>query len=530
MDSGRYYLNQNVQLEPLINQWYGWPHLVAPATAAMNITNSHIKIMKSYVMAPQIHAAAVKNPAMRGGPFLDLDGNRVDSVKRLLDKTVKEQAPMIELAHAIRSLNEMLLNEARGYSLESLYERVPSILKGYIELTYDLNNTPAIRFIEALLYKSHYYDKSRQSLSLGLARDDRRSFVFSTPRLEEEGRLYLNIPFDDESVDELFSMRYVSQQAGYIKDRLGLNGKEPLFKSLLTQEEPYPCEKYRGESVRIRYFGHACIQIESNAVSIMTDPVISSHQCENAEVRRLTYRDVPDAIDYVLLTHGHSDHVVLESLLQLRHKIKTIIVPRSGGGALEDPSLKMVLKNIGFKDVVEIDELESIEFDGGSITGIPFLGEHGDLAIRSKMAHLIRIQDKAIMCAADSRNVDEKLYEHVHHVTGDVDVLFLGMECDGAPMSWLYGSLLMKPLERKMDHSRRLCGSDCEKGMAIVRQLKCKQVYVYAMGQEPWLSFITSIKYTDESTPIVESNKLIESCRSQGIVAERLYEAKELLI
>src|SRR5215467_13156194 len=118
MDGGRFYLKQNVQLEPLINQWYGWPHLVAPATAAMNITNSHIKIMKSYVMAPQIHTAAVKNPAMRGGPFLDLDGNRVDSVKRLLDKTVKEQAPMIELAHAIRSLNEMLLNEARGYSLE----------------------------------------------------------------------------------------------------------------------------------------------------------------------------------------------------------------------------------------------------------------------------------------------------------------------------------------------------------------------------------------------------------------------------
>ena len=81
-----------------------------------------------------------------------------------------------------------------------------------------------------------------------------------------------------------------------------------------------------------------------------------------------------------------------------------------------------------------------------------------------------------------------------------------------------------------MDHSRRLSGSDCEKGMAIVRQLNCKQVYVYAMGQEPWLSFITSIKYTDESTPIRESNKLIESCRSHGIVAERLYEAKEFLL
>ena len=66
--------------------------------------------------------------------------------------------------------------------------------------------------------------------------------------------------------------------------------------------------------------------------------------------------------------------------------------------------------------------------------------------------------------------------------------------------------------------------------MDIIRQLNCKQVYVYAMGQEPWLSFITSIRYTDESTPIVESNRHVEACRNQGIPAERLYEVKELLV
>src|SRR5215469_4577475 len=200
MDSQPLYLKQNVQLEPLINQWYCWPHLVAPATAAMNIANSHVKIMKSYVAAPQMHAAAVKNPAMRGGPFLDLDGSRLDpgsrhdAVKHLLDKTLKEQGQMIELAQAIKSLNALLLDEARGYSLESLYEKVPPGLRGYVELTYDLNNNPATRFIEALLYVSPYYDKTRQSLSLSLAERDHRSFVFSTPRLAEDGTLNLPIP------------------------------------------------------------------------------------------------------------------------------------------------------------------------------------------------------------------------------------------------------------------------------------------------------------------------------------------------
>ena len=529
MNSERFYLRQNVQLEPLVNQWYAWPHLVAPATAAMNIANSHVKIMKSYIMAPQVHAAAVKNPAMRGGPFLDLDGNRVNDIKRLLDITLKEQACMIELAKSIKELNELVLNEAKGYSLEGLYEKIPENLRGYTELTYDINNNSSIRFIEALLYRSRYYDKSHQSLALSLARQDGRSFVFSTPRLNDEGLLHLPIVFDDPAIDELFKMHSMRQPFGYIKEMLGIEeGDETLFRSFLTEEAPPAAEVYDNGSIRIRYFGHACIQLESNGITLLTDPVIS-YKYDGA-VPRLTYADLPSSIDYVLLTHTHSDHVVFETLLQLRHRIKTIIVPRSGGGALEDPSLKLVLKNIGFKNVVELDEMESLEIEGGSITGIPFLGEHGDLVIRSKMAHLIRLGNKTVMCAADSCNLDTRLYKHVHDITGDIDVLFLGMECDGAPMSWLYGALLMRPLERKMDHSRRLCGSDCERGMAIIDELNCKQVYVYAMGQEPWLSFLTSIKYTDESKPIVESNKLLEACRNRGIGAERLYGMKEMLV
>ena len=81
MNNKQYYLKPNVQIEPLFNQWYAWSHLIAPATAAMNIGNSHIKIMKSYIMAPEIHATAVKSPAMRGGPFLDFDSARVGEVK-----------------------------------------------------------------------------------------------------------------------------------------------------------------------------------------------------------------------------------------------------------------------------------------------------------------------------------------------------------------------------------------------------------------------------------------------------------------
>ena len=64
----------------------------------------------------------------------------------------------------------------------------------------------------------------------------------------------------------------------------------------------------------------------------------------------------------------------------------------------------------------------------------------------------------------------------------------------------------------------------------IVNRLRPSQVYVYAMGQEPWLTFLTSIKYTPQSRPIVESDKLVDECRNRGLVAERLFGHKELLL
>ena len=133
-----------------------------------------------------------------------------------------------------------------------------------------------------------------------------------------------------------------------------------------------------------------------------------------------------------------------------------------------------------------------------------------------------------VLFAADSQNIEPKIYEKVHAIMGDIDVLFLGMECDGAPLSWLYGPLLPKKMDREKDQSRRLAGSDCSEGVEIVNQFNPKNVFVYAMGLEPWLEFISSIKYTDESRPIIESNRLVEYCRAKGITAERLFGEKTI--
>jgi L-ascorbate metabolism protein UlaG (beta-lactamase superfamily) len=523
------YLKGNVMIEPLFNQWYAWSYLISPSTAPMYVANLHLNLMESFIIAPQVHVSALKNPANLGGPFIDYDASRIPQIKALREKTLKENPHMLAFADAVKTLDKILAEEATGLSLESLYQKVPDPLRGYVELVYDLNNHPSIRFIEGLLYHSPYYNEASQSLTLTLAEQDQRSFVFSTPRLDHGAGITLNLPFRHSGLTELFRMKETPQPVGHAVEALGIGEDQAeAFNSFFTSEPPPSRADFKGPGVRIRYLGHACILIESEHTSILCDPVIS-YPCSSG-LERYSFCDLPERIDYVLITHNHQDHCMFETLLQLRHKIKTVVVPKNNGGSLADPSLKLILQHVGFPQVREIDEMETIPVEGGGITGLPFLGEHADLNIRTKIAYLINLEGNTMVCAADSNNIDPHLYRNLQEFVGAVDVFFVGMECDGAPLSWLYGPLLTKPMPRKLDQSRRFDGSNFEKALDIVERLRPEQVYVYAMGQEPWLTYLTSIQYTDESRPIVESNKLVQECRNRGLTAERLYGHKEIFL
>lgn len=529
MKDNTWYLKPNVIIEPLIERWYAWSHLVSPATAAMNVVGRHLKIMNSYIQSPQIHAAAVQNPKMLGGPFMDYKKQRVEDIRQLKEQTLQKQANMIAFSEAVVELDKMLKAHAKGYSLESLYEKVPELLKGYVELVYDINNNPSFRFFEALLYKSEFYNKLSQSIALWVTNNDERPFCLSTARLDEPDVLHLEIPFDHPGIDALSRMKRnpgsVDEMAALLNIR---EEQRELFNSFFTQQEHPAYNKYEGPNVRMRYFGHACILIETKDLSILVDPLVSYYGYESS-IDHFSDIDLPDKIDFVLITHNHQDHILFETLLPLRHKIGTLIVPRTTSGELQDPNLKLMFNNVGFNNVIEIDNMQELRMGSCVITGIPFTGEHSDLNIHAKSCYHIAVDRFTFFFVADSRIMEARLYEHIHKVVGDVDVIFLGMECDGAPLTWLYGPLLTEELARDKDQTRRLSGCNFEKGIHLINIFHPKEAYVYAMGAEPWLEFISTIRYTPESHPIVQSNMLVEECTRRGIISERLYGEKEIL-
>src|SRR5262249_5969114 len=148
----------------------------------------------------------------------DYGGQRVDEIRALRDETRKKRIRWLELAAALEELDAMLRAEAKGFSLQPLYAKVPPMLRGYVELVYDLNNNPSFRLLESLLYRSPLYEKDAQSLVLEKTAGDDRPFVLSTPRLESDDMVQLRIPFADELVDRLFQMKAQPQPLASILD------------------------------------------------------------------------------------------------------------------------------------------------------------------------------------------------------------------------------------------------------------------------------------------------------------------------
>jgi len=501
----------------------------------MMIRSRHIPVMESFVSAPDLHVEALKNPDLIGGPYLSCSPENVGRVESLLESTRKRSKPLLDLAEAYVQLEDELRRVPNSMSLEPLYVSVPDPIKGYVELVYDRWHQPHARILEALLYRSENFERTRQSVTLERMDFDRREFVFSTPRFPSDTptrkQVRLNAPFDEKALELLFRSRTQGQELGLLIETLArfVDGDVAALEAMFVSKEPARVpKKDMAGAMAVRYFGHACVLIEGDGFSVLIDPLIPG---QGSGPQRFSHADLPDRVDYVLLTHTHQDHVVLESLLELRHRVGTFVVPRGGGGNLIDPSLKELLGAAGFNRVREVGDLDVIDLEADAkITALPFLGEHGDLDVRTKSAYAISSGGKCIVALADSNGLEPLVYERVSRDIGPVDLLLIGMECSGAPVSWLYGPLLGSPLRRRADQSRRLSGSDCERALSLVQALKAKKVFVYAMGAEPWCTFMTSVHYTDASEPIVQSNKFVAACRAQGIEAGRLYGAAEFTV
>ncbi|HZN92279.1 MAG TPA: MBL fold metallo-hydrolase, partial [Myxococcales bacterium] len=369
----------------------------------------------------------------------------------------------------------------------------------------------------------------REELALSRVSGDDRPFLMSTPRLDSSGDLFLSLPFGSEAARALCGAREHPVTAAQLDEWCGAQRSRrthprEALEALFTAEAPPP----RGDPPArgLQYVGHACVLVSTGRENLLFDPLVGYRF--PGQSPRFTMRDLPEAIDCAVVTHAHRDHYVLETLLQLRSRVRKLVVPRSNAGDLLDPSLELISRRLGFGDVVGLQPFDTLELESCRLRALPFLGEHGDLDLRSRVGYRLELEGASVMFLADSNNLDPQLYEHLRDLHGPADTAFIGMECEGAPVSWAYGPLLFGTVTRSMDQARRTGGSDAARALKVLQALGCRRVFVYAMALEPWMGMFGGAPCDESSPQMREVRRLLAECASHGIHAELLDGSKAI--
>lgn len=514
-------LSGRMRLLPQINCWCPHPYLISPLTFGLYSKHSHLAMLDSFIEDPEHHRSSVRIPELRGGPFIDWDGP-VQAMREFRAETLERCRVQLDYANSIDRLYEMMQVQATGGGLAGLYDKVDPLIRDKVELTYDVSKQAGVRFFERLFYDSDACDTGLQSCVIERATDQPRAFCLTTPQVARlPNSVRVSAPFRDPVWDRLCG----GTGSGDLLEQLRPHVTDPdalaaLLKDALVPRRPNP-DAEPPQEMRVRYFGHACVLIQGGGISVLIDPLVSYPG--ESHLDPFTFDDLPEHIDYVLITHPHQDHVVIEALLRLRHRVGRVVVGRAGGGTLGDVSLKLCLEHCGFRSVIELGEYEQIEFAGGRIIGAPFYGEHADLDIRSKIVHAVEMNGKSCILFADSNPPAPEFYAPLRAMLGKVDCLFLGMECVGAPASWLYGPMLKQTLTRGEDQSRRLDGCNGDKALTLREYFQPERMFIYAMGAEPWITHITSILYSEDLVQFKEARRVEQIVQSAGGHAQLLF-------
>jgi hypothetical protein len=523
VDLGTAYLSAEVSAEPLVDGWPAWPHLLSPVTQALNLQFRYLQLAQSFAMTPTVHVAANADPAMFGGPFVDLREDEAEGVQAYLEDIQVRRQTALGFAQAVRAFDGQL-QTATGYSLHAYRDKVPPELRGLIDVAYDLNNHPILRVKEEMFEEHDLGHGAAQELLLTRQIPSRRQFFLNTPRISPDLGLRLATPFASPIAKAILGSRLSAIDLRQVAPELGLEPDDlaPFF----THRPSDFAAPYAGDRVRVRYFGHAALLVESAAGSILIDPTFATERIEGAS--HLTVDDLPRQIDLLFLSHGHHDHFNPEAILRIRDRVQMVAVPPNNAGELADPSLARMLRRLGFDSIRTISPLETIEVPGGFLTALPFSGEHSDLDVHSKHCALLQVQGRRIGVFVDSDAIDIDVYMRLLPRLQNIDLMFIGMECFGAPLSWLYGPLIPGPLSRKNDNSRRLSGANADAARRLTAALRPSQAYVYAMGQEPWMRHLMGLQYSEDSIQLSESSAFVTWCHENGIAAEHLHFSKEI--
>ncbi|BDD04312.1 metal-dependent hydrolase [Aureibacter tunicatorum] len=124
--------------------------------------------------------------------------------------------------------------------------------------------------------------------------------------------------------------------------------------------------------MKIKFLGHSCFFIEANGKNIIIDPFVSP----NPQAAHLNINDIK--VDYILLTHGHEDHIAdVENVLKnnpqamIVSNYEIVVHYAKKGFDKGHPMNVGGSKEFDFGKVKMVNAIHSSSFPDGSYAGVP---------------------------------------------------------------------------------------------------------------------------------------------------------------
>lgn len=143
--------------------------------------------------------------------------------------------------------------------------------------------------------------------------------------------------------------------------------------------------------LKVSYHGHSVVQVQTDTHQILIDPFISGNEACDLDVDKVQP-------DYILLTHGHNDHVGDTITIAERTKA-TIVAPNELAVYLGTKGLQIHPMHIGGKHTFDFGTVKFTQAFHGSA----FTEEDGSTVYTGMPAGiLLTIEDKTIYHAGDT--------------------------------------------------------------------------------------------------------------------------------
>jgi L-ascorbate metabolism protein UlaG (beta-lactamase superfamily) len=171
--------------------------------------------------------------------------------------------------------------------------------------------------------------------------------------------------------------------------------------------------------MRTTLIGHATLLVQSNGTTLLSDPVFYERHWEEINVHCPAIqldRDKIPKVDVLNISHRHQDHFDIRTLAFLA-KHSEILLPDAVVLAPRDDILLEVLRELGFQNVRVVQDFETIQVKGLTLTPTPSLNkqdyfpEHGLLIHDGEVTAWNQVDTIVI----------PQIIQHIHKLYGQVD-------------------------------------------------------------------------------------------------------------